>query len=152
MNKNYLMTMIKFKQKQYVLQESHQRLEESQKFYPSPELIDKFRNCEVDIQRNNDFIEQYQKTTYRSTIKRLIRDIRDWHLYEDGPAGGETHYLSEFSRLGKFLTFSKTINNSDRLNYRIYPPQVENGMYKIKVVLINCIGHQISGIGTYSEN
>lgn len=30
--------MIKFRQKQYVLQESHQRLEESQKFYPLREL------------------------------------------------------------------------------------------------------------------
>ena len=145
------MIMIKFAQKQYVLQGSHQRLEESQKFYPSPELIDKFGVCEVDIQKNGNFTEQYQETTYRSTIKRLIQDIRNWYLYEDGPNGGETHYLSEFSRLGKFLTFSKKINNSDRLNYRIYPPKVENGKYKIKIVLINCIGHQISGIGTYSN-
>ena len=143
--------MIKFRQKQYVLQESHQRLEELQKFYPSPELIDKFGACEVDIQRDDDFIEQYQETTHRSTIKRLIRDIRDWYLYEDGPNGGETHYLSEFSRLGKFITMSKKINYNDRLNYRIYPPKVEYGKYKIKVVLINCIGHQISGIGTYSN-
>ena len=144
--------MIKFRQKQYVLQESHQRLEESQKFYPLRELEDKFGICEVDIQRDKKFKDQYQKTAYRSTIKKLIRDIKDWYLYEDGPAGGETHYLSEFSRPGKFLTFSKTINYNDRLNYRIYPPQVENGVYKIRVVLINCIGHQISGIGTYSKN
>jgi hypothetical protein len=144
--------MIKFRQKQYVLQESHQRLEDSQKFLPSPELENIYGKCKVEIERNEEYERQYQNTTYRSIIKKLVIDLKHWYLYSDGPAGGETHYLSEFSRLGKFLTFSKTINYNDRLNYRIYPPQVENGVYKIRVVLINCIGHQISGIGTYSEN
>lgn len=144
--------MIKFRQKQYVLQESHQRLEESQKFLPLQELENTYGKCRVEVERNEVYEKQYQKTTYRSIIKKLVNDLKHWYLYEDGLAGGETHYLSEFSRTGKFLTFSKTINYNDRLNYRIYPPQVENGVYKIKVVLINCIGHQISGIGTYSEN
>ena len=144
--------MIKFRQKQYVLQESHQRLEDSQKFLPSLELENIYGKCKVEIERNGGYERQYQNTTHRSTIKKLVNDLKHWYLYSDGPAGGETHYLSEFSRTGKFLTFSKTINYNDRLNYRIYPPQVENGIYKIKVVLINCIGHQISGIGTYSKN
>ncbi len=63
--------MIKFRQ---ILQESHQRLEESQKFYPLRELEDKFGICEVDIQGDKKFKDQYQKTAYRSTIKKLIRD------------------------------------------------------------------------------
>lgn len=142
--------MIKFVQKQYALQESHQRIEESQKFYPSQEIENIYGLCTIDIQKDNIFLEQYQKSALKPRIKKLIRDIKNWHIYSDGPAGGETHYLSEFSKLGKFLTFSKKINTVDRLNYRIYPPSVESGRYYIKVVLINCLGHSISGIGTYS--
>lgn len=34
--------MIKFRQKQYVLQESHQRLQDNQKILPSPNLIEQY--------------------------------------------------------------------------------------------------------------
>ena len=46
---------------------------------------------------------------------------------------------------------SKKISYSDRLNYRIYPPEVKNGVYQMKVVLISCSSHLIPGIGQYSE-
>ena len=42
--------MIKFRQKQYVLQESHQRLEESQKFLPSLELENTYGKCRVEVE------------------------------------------------------------------------------------------------------
>lgn len=80
--------MIKFRQKQYVLQESHQRLEESQKFLPSLELENIYGKCKVEVERGGKYEKQYQKTTYRSTIKKLVEDIKHWYLYEDGPAGG----------------------------------------------------------------
>lgn len=142
--------MIKFKQKMYVTPWPHQELTDDMKFKADPELVKKYGEVEPDIETLHRYDRQYEKTMYKKEIKDLIKDINDGHLYDDGPAGGSTHFLSEFTRLGKHITMSKKINREDRLNYRIYPPEVENGRYIQKVVLVNCIGHRIDS-KTYSE-
>ena len=146
------MTMIKFAQKQYVLQESHQILQEDQKILPSSALVKQYGECILVVEEHPNFTKQRSESFYKKEIKSLVKDIKDYYLYEDGPAGGDTHYLSEFSRLGKFITMSKKISYGDRLNYRIYPPKVKNGVYQMRIVLISCCSHSIPGIGTYSEN
>lgn len=143
--------MIVFRQKQYVLQESHQRLQDDQKILPSPNLIEQYGKCVLIVEEHPNFTKQRSESFYKKEIKSLIKDIKNYYLYEDGPAGGETHYLSEFSRLGRFITMSKKISYGDRLNYRIYSPEVKNGVYQMRVVLISCSSHSIPGIGTYSE-
>ena len=142
--------MITFKQKEYVRQEAYQQLKEDQKILPDPELVSRYGECKLVLEEHKSFIKQRAESSYKREIKSLVKDIKNYYLYNDGPAGGETHYLSEFSRIGRFIVMSKKISYSDRLNYRIYPPEVINGVYQMKVVLISCASHLIPGIGTYS--
>lgn len=130
--------MIKFRQKQYVLQESNQRFQDDQKILPSPDLIEQYGKCVLIVEEHPNFTKQRSKSFYKKEIKSLIKDIKNYYLYA---GGGETHYLSEFSRLGRFITMSKKISYGDRLNYRIYPPQIENGVYQMRIVLISCSSH-----------
>ena len=145
--------MIRFKQKLYFLQESHQVLNDGDRFGPDPSLEEIYGKMELRVEPDDTYTEQYQKSFERPRIKKLVKDIREGHYYDDGPAGGETHYLSEFSKAEKYHLMSKKINpKKDRLNYRIYAPKVINGKYVMKIVLINCLGHNITGIGNYSEH
>ena len=83
------------------------------------------------------------------TIKKLIKDINDGFFYVDGPNGGDTHYLSDYSKPDKFLIYSKSINVSDRLNYAIYKPDKISG--NAKIVLMRCKGHGLLDGRNYSE-
>ena len=58
----------------------------------------------------------------KSIVKKLIKDIKEGYLYDDGINGGDTRYLPDFSRPGIYLTYSKEVTLTDRLNYRIYKP------------------------------
>lgn len=105
----------------------------------------------VDIQRSKSFERDYNDISMRlniPTIKKLIKDINDGFFYVDGPNGGDTHYLSDFSKPGRFLIYSKSISVVDRLNYAIYEPD-EEGVSKI--VLMRCKGHGLLGRNGYSE-
>lgn len=105
----------------------------------------------IDVQRSSTFERNYNDLSmrpYLRVIKELIRDIRSGFIYDDGPNGGDTHYLSDFSKPGKFLIYSKSISVSDRLNYAIYKPD-ENGTSK--VVLMTCKGHKLLDGRSYSE-
>lgn len=87
----------------------------------------------------------------KSLVKKLIKDIKDGYLY-DGINGGDTHYLSDFSKSGVYLMYSKEITLTDRLNYRIYKPvKYSEDLYVCKVVIDNISGHNVSG-KSYSES
>ena len=88
----------------------------------------------------------------KSLVKKLIKDIKDGYLYDDGINGGDTHYLSDFSKSGVYLMYSKEITLADRLNYRIYKPvKYSEDLYVCKVVIDNISGHNVSG-KSYSES
>lgn len=88
----------------------------------------------------------------KSLVKKLIKDIKDGYLYDDGINGGDTHYLSDFSKSGVYLMYSKGITLTDRLNYRIYKPvKYSEDLYVCKVVIDNISGHNVSG-KSYSES
>lgn len=106
----------------------------------------------VDIQRSKSFERDYNDISMRlniPTIKKLIKDINDGFFYVDGPNGGDTHYLSDYSKTDKFLIYSKSINVSDRLNYAIYKPDKISG--NAKIVLMRCKGHGLLDGRNYSE-
>ena len=106
----------------------------------------------VDIQRSKSFERDYNDISMRlsiPTIKKLIKDINDGFFYVDGPNGGDTHYLSDYSKTDKFLIYSKSINVSDRLNYAIYKPDKISG--NAKIVLMRCKGHSLLDGRNYSE-
>lgn len=88
----------------------------------------------------------------KSLVKKLIKDIKDGYMYDDGINGGDTHYLSDFSKSGVYLMYSKEITLTDRLNYRIYKPvKYSEDLYVCKVVIDNISGHNVSG-KSYSES
>ena len=95
-----------------------------------------------------------------SVEKKIIRDFKKdiikGYLYYDGPAGGNTHYLGEFSKDGDHHALSKCINSIDRLNYLVYEPELtqdDNGnyVYLQRVVLTSCKEHYGYGVRNYSE-
>ena len=105
----------------------------------------------IDIQRSRTFELDYNDpsmVSYRHIIKNLIKDIKSKYVYSDGPNGGDTHYLSDFSKPNRFLVYSKIINIDDRLNYAVYEPD-NAGI--TKVVLMRCKGHSLLGRRGYSE-
>lgn len=79
--------MIKFRQKQYVLRESHQGLQDYQKILPSPELSELYGECVLIIEEHPNFTKQRSESFYKREIKSLVKDIKNYNLYEDGPAG-----------------------------------------------------------------
>lgn len=88
----------------------------------------------------------------KAKVKALRKDLKAGYLYEDGPAGGDTHYLSDFSNKGKHW-MSKSINTSDRMNYIIYPPELDEKKREIviKAVIQSLLGHLGPGQKEYSE-
>lgn len=93
--------------------------------------------------------------TDKSIVDKLKNDIKQGHLYDDGPNGGDTHWLKDFSNKDSHL-MSKFISYENRLNYRVYKAIVdidEDGKvkYTIKVVLESCLGHGRDGAKNYSD-
>lgn len=110
-----------------------------------------FESGKIIIEKSDRFNRQYQKILSiidSKLIKGLISDIKKGFIYDDGPNGGDTHYLSDYSKPDKFLTYSKSINREDRLNYMIYKPNEDKS---IKIVLANCKGHGLLDGRNYSE-
>lgn len=94
--------------------------------------------------------------TEKEIVDKLKSDIKKGNLYIDGPNGGDTHWLKDFSNKDSHL-MSKFISYSNRLNYRIYRPEIvmneDTGEYHytIKVVLESCLGHGRNGAKNYSD-
>ena len=128
-------------------------------FKADPEVEKEYNvDLEIEVIETKNYKEEFSKhySVEKKTIKEFKKDILDGHLYDDGPSGGDTHYLSKFSKEKKHHTLSKCINTIDRLNYIVYPPKLfedEGGniRYIQKVVLTSCKEHERYGVGTYSE-
>ena len=128
-----------------------------EKFGTNPKITEDYGvELEILVVRSKTFDKQYQKSAYKSEIKRLIKDIRAGYIYNDGNFGGDTHYLSDFSHKDSHV-LSKKINDIDRLNYRIYRPRLVkkpngNWDYFMKVVLESCEGHTLNGTPDYVDD
>ena len=83
----------------------------------------------------------------RRRLEELKKDIKNMYLTNDGPAGGDTHYLGDYSKQGKYYMFSKEITDDHRLNYKIYPPEIitdkNTKLYVQRVILESCYDHEL---------
>ena len=125
--------------------------------FPIPEeWIGKFDHTEykvsqVDKQYNKDM--QELGPIDKQTVRKFRKDLKDGKVYQDGPNGGDTHYLADYSDPGKFHRLTKSINTFDRMDYLVYPPVLdeENRRVLIPIVIQSLRGHTIYGQGEYSE-
>lgn len=95
----------------------------------------------------------------KKILAKLKKDIKDGFLYEDGPNGGDTHFLRDYSKKEKHVTFSKKITDTLRFNYTIYPLSIKSitdskTKKKIhylsqKIVYQSCGNHTMNGVGRY---
>ena len=88
----------------------------------------------------------------KKVIRNLIKDIKNGYYYTDGPNGGDTHYLAKESKPSKFHRMTKSPNNFDRLDYNIYPYELDekNKQLIIPIVIQSVKYHNIPGKGLYS--
>lgn len=115
---------------------------------PSVEVTDRYNN-EI-----KEFVE-----SERNLIKAYRKDLTDGFLYSDNPLrpDGKTEYLEEFSKpnskVNPFHRLTKRINNSDRFDYLVYPPVLDeqNRIVRYPVVIQSLKGHNIAGQRTYTE-
>ena len=104
----------------------------------------------LELRRQRKFTENIGKLTdiSRKRVKNLRSSLKGNHIYDNGDyPDEETHYISKYSKDGKYHRLTKDINGHDRLDYIVYPPTlVENEetgerFLVSKVVLQNCVGH-----------
>ena len=79
----------------------------------------------IDVQETKQFNKDYEKLTLseRKLVKAYKKEISEGILYDQGPAGGDTHFLGSFSsNLREFHRISRKVNNDDRFNYIVYKP------------------------------
>lgn len=72
----------------------------------------------------------------KAKIKGLRKDLKNGFIYSDGPNGGDTHYLSDYSNPNKYHRMSKSINEFDRLVYLIYPPILDERNSKVIIPIV----------------
>ena len=117
------------------------------------ELVSKYGHSSIRIEVSKKYLNDINKlgikgSPNRVKLDKLKNDIRKGYLDVDGPAGGKTHYLGDYSKPRNHYTFSKEITDEHRLNYKVYPPTVivENGVEKYvqRVVLDSCFGHGLT--------
>lgn len=106
---------------------------------------------QIDKQYNKDM--QELGSIDKQAVRKLRKDLKEGYLYFDGPNGGDTHYLSDYSNPGKYHRLTKSINTFDRMDYLVYPPELDEEGRKlvIPVVIQSLRGHLIYGQGEYSE-
>lgn len=105
------------------------------------------------VQMTPAFQKEYK--TLLPQDKRIVdnfkKNVKQGYLYEDGPEGGDTHILGDFSsNKRKFHRLSKKVNDEDRFNYIVHEPELnllEDGTYSYtqKIVLETCKKHKIYG-------
>lgn len=140
--------MIVFREKIFRRDEISERVLEDLR--EDEDLVSKYGRPTIRISASklyNDQLKTFGLALDRSRIKKLLQDIKKGHIVNDGPAGGDTHYLGDYSKLGKYYTFSKAIDDNNRLNYRVYCPSVginpitKEEEYVKLIVLESCWGH-----------
>ena len=132
-----------------------------EKFLIPTEWEGKYDKIVADVKTSTRYDEEIKDFTKpeRDLIKAYKKDLYDWYLYEDNPLrpDGQTEYLEEFSKPFKkvkpFHRLTKRINNSDRFDYLIYPPVLdeENRKVIVPIVIQSLKGHNIAGQTTYSK-
>lgn len=138
--------MIKFRQKTY---SDYEIMPVEDRFLPDPKLEEKYGKCVISFSDSRTYLKQEPLSMYKDRIKKLRKDVIDGYLYEDGPNGGETHWMKHLSTK-KAHVYSKKINGRDRLNYLIKRPEVIDGKYVQKVRFENRVGHGFKK-KTYSD-
>lgn len=126
--------------------------------YPVPsEWEGKYDDVEYDVsiieKRYSDEMKDYGPID-KQKVRGLKKDLENGFIYTDGPNGGDTHYLADQNiHPDKFHLMSKAINTSDRMNYGIYPPELDETRRKliIPITIWTIKGHEIYGQGNYSE-
>jgi hypothetical protein len=142
--------MIIFRQKIFRRDEfiNHEDIEDD------PNLVKQYGNSQVQIEVDKKYEKDLPKlgikgSPDRKTLDKLKEDVKKKYFDVDGPNGGDTHYLGDFSIPGKFHVFSKGISDIHRLNYRVYPPKVitdkstKTKSYIQRVVLLSCYDHEL---------
>lgn len=119
---------------------------------PDPNILAEFGKLTIQLETSKKYDKDILKlgikgSSNRKRLDELRRDILNSYFMFDGPAGGDTHYLGDYSKSGKYYMFSKEITNEHRLNYKVYPPKViteTTGVKKYvqRVVLDSCFGHE----------
>lgn len=57
-----------------------------------------------------------------------------------------THTLLRFSKKGKSIAYSKSIDSYNRLTYEVLKPKMDyDGVTNVVIKLVNCIGHRFYG-------
>lgn len=134
-------------------------LPESRKFPTDPELEEKYGPPIIFLGTTKQYSEDKKLLgpILGKIVDGLRRDIRDGHIYDDGPNGGDTHWLKDFSNKNSIM-MSKRISDSDRLNYRIKPPTLipnptnkSELIYVIPVTIERCYGHSRLGTKGYTD-
>ena len=85
----------------------------------------------------------------RKRIKSLKKSLEEGNVYEDSIKlkDENTHYLSRFSSPKKYHRLTKNINDHDRFDYIVYPPNIfldpETGekILVSKIVVQSVCGH-----------
>ena len=118
-----------------------------------PELVEKYGPSSIKISASKEYNKQmatFGPAINKTRIKALLRDIKAGHLTNDGPNGGDTHYLGDYSKMGKSHVFSKAIDETHRLNIRVHcpgeavNPQTHKTEHLKIVVLESCWEHNIN--------
>ena len=127
-------------------------------FNPDQNLMNQY-GLELEIINSNKYVRGQQKldSGSKERLKKLRKSITSGlHYYDDGNIeDADTHYLSKLTKHPKEShLMSKYINGQDRLNYRVYKPQLlededGNTHYSQKIVFESCNGHDTNGQGTY---
>ncbi len=150
--------MIIFREK--IFRRDEPSVEDIDSLKDNPELVKIYGPAKINIEPDS----KYEKDTLRLGIKgspdrkkleELKDDVKRGWLITDGPHGGDTHYLGDYSKPGVFYTFSKKISEEHRFNYRVYPPKeyIRNGkkVYLKRVILLFCYDHELPE-GNYLED
>ena len=118
----------------------------------NPELVKIYGPSKINIEPDSKYEKDILKlgvkgSPDRKRLDELKGDVKVGWLITDGPRGGDTHYLGDYSKSGEFYTFSKKISDEHRFNYRVYPPKeyIKNGkkVYLTRVVLLSCYDHEL---------
>lgn len=129
-------------------------------FLPDPEIERQYGEIELQVENTKkyDLGQNKLDKTSKTIVKELRKEIiKGRHYYDDGNnETADSHYLSRLSKNPRESHLvSKYINGKDRLNYRIYKPQLVEDLdtgeikYIQKIVFESCYGHDTNGQGSY---
>ena len=130
---------------------------DSEKFIADPKIEEQYGKMRINVESSSTFTKQRSTLLglMKERVNKLIKDIKGGHIYDDGDdSTADTHFLSDFRKRDQHV-LSKRINQEDRLNYRVYKPNIpkkDGDKYTQKVVIDSCIGHKLNGSPDYVKD